>query len=99
MKPNVYNSFINRLQTNDTFQVDYNSHSELDSDIESDSSDEEDDKENENSRLNFKKNMYKKLEVLKEKFERYCSSVPVLGFNSSKYDLNLIKSKLAKILR
>ena len=29
---------------------------------------------------------------LQEHFERYCNTLPVFGFNSAKYDINLIKS-------
>lgn len=39
----------------------------------------------------------KQLDQLKMKFEKYCKQLPVLGFNSAKYDLNLIKSKLAQV--
>ena len=35
---------------------------------------------------------------LQEHFERYCNTLPVFGFNSSKYDTNLIKSSLLPIL-
>ena len=35
---------------------------------------------------------------LQETLERYCSVLPVFGFNSAKYDLNLIKSYLLAIL-
>ena len=35
---------------------------------------------------------------LQETLERYCNVLPVLGFNSAKYDLNLIKSYLLPIL-
>ena len=35
---------------------------------------------------------------LKEHFERYCNVLPVFGFNSAKYDINLIKSYLLPIL-
>ena len=31
---------------------------------------------------------------LQESLERYCNVLPVFGFNSAKYDLNLIKSYL-----
>ena len=34
---------------------------------------------------------------LQEHFERYCSTLPVFGFNSAKYDINLIKSYLLPI--
>ena len=36
-------------------------------------------------------------EDLKVKLEKYKQEVPVLGFNSAKYDLNLIKSEFAKV--
>ena len=35
---------------------------------------------------------------LQEHFERYSSTLPVFGFNSAKYDINLIKSYLLPIL-
>ena len=35
---------------------------------------------------------------LQERFERYCNVLPVFGFNSAKYDINLIKSYLLPIL-
>ena len=35
---------------------------------------------------------------LKEHFERYCNTLPVFGFNSAEYDINLIKSYLLPIL-
>ena len=35
---------------------------------------------------------------LQEHFERYCNVLPVFGFNSSKYDINMIKSYLLPIL-
>ena len=34
---------------------------------------------------------------LQEHFERYCNVLPVFGFNSGKYDINLIKSYLLPI--
>ena len=34
---------------------------------------------------------------LQEHFERYCNVLPVFGFNSAKYDINLIKSYLLPI--
>ena len=38
------------------------------------------------------------LTELQEHFERYCNTLPVFGFNSAKYDINLIKSYLLPIL-
>ena len=35
---------------------------------------------------------------LQEHFESYCNTLPVFGFNSAKYDINLIKSYLLPIL-
>ena len=35
---------------------------------------------------------------LQDHFERYCNVLPVFGFNSAKYDINLIKSYLLPIL-
>ena len=35
---------------------------------------------------------------MNEHFERYCNTLPVFGFNSAKYDINLIKSYLLPIL-
>ena len=35
---------------------------------------------------------------LQEHFERYCNVLQVFGFNSAKYDINLIKSYLLPIL-
>ena len=35
---------------------------------------------------------------LQEHFERYCNVLPVFGLNSSKYDINLIKSYSIQIL-
>ena len=40
----------------------------------------------------------KQLIDLQEHFERYCNTLPVFGFNSAKYDINLIKSYLLPIL-
>ena len=43
---------------------------------------------------------YKKNQLidLQESLERYCNVLPVFGFNSAKYDLNLINSSLLPIL-
>ena len=40
----------------------------------------------------------KQLIDLQESLERYCNVLPVFGFNSAKYNLNLIKSHLLSIL-
>ena len=46
----------------------------------------------------FLKIQKNKLNDLREVLERYCNAFPVFGFNSAKYDLNLIKSFLLPIL-
>ena len=35
---------------------------------------------------------------MQEHFERYCNTLPVFGFNSAKYDINLMKSYLLPIV-
>jgi hypothetical protein len=35
---------------------------------------------------------------MRRKFQEYCQNLPVLGFNSAKYDMNLIKVKIVKVL-
>ena len=40
-----------------------------------------------------------KLRALQNSFDHYCRQCPVLGFNSSNYDLNLVKSSLLTWLR
>ena len=47
--------------------------------------------------LNFCRSK-KTLIDLQEHLERYCNVLPVFGFNSAKYDLNLKKSYLLPIL-
>jgi hypothetical protein len=42
--------------------------------------------------------MYNALSRLRERFKGYCKQLPIIGFNSSRYDLNLIKGHLAKAL-
>ena len=46
-------------------------------------------------KIDSKQVMYKTLKALREKFMKYCSSLIVLGFNSSSYDINLIRTRLA----
>ena len=43
--------------------------------------------------------MLSQLKLLEKKFEQYCFEVPVLGFNSARYDLNLIKGRILKALQ
>ena len=55
----------------------------------------EDEKELSTQFLQMQKNQ---LIDLQEHFERYCNVLPVFGFNSAKYDINLIKSQFLPIL-
>ena len=48
--------------------------------------------------LSFWQIRKKQLIDLQQHLERYCNVLPVFGFNSAKYDLNLIKSYLLPIL-
>ena len=52
--------------------------------------------ENEASEDSYSPNVaiLKNLNELNDSFELYCSQIPVIGFNSAKYDINLIKRKL-----
>ena len=42
--------------------------------------------------------MYRLPKVQREKIEEWCNQVPVVGFNSGRYDLNLIKNHFAELL-
>ena len=42
--------------------------------------------------------MKKKLQETSNRFDIYCSQLPVLGFNSAKYDLNLVKRYICRHL-
>ena len=59
--------------------------------------DNEDDEEV-NASTQFLLTHKKKLIEHQEHFERYVNTLPVFGFNSSKYDLNLIKAYLSPLL-
>ena len=67
----------------------FNSHS-----VQDNSSDTEE----ENEEVSLPEKIMKKI-ILKaeKKFHEYCSQLITLGFNSSKYDLNLVKQSMAKI--
>ena len=42
--------------------------------------------------------MKKKIEQISNRFDLYCAQLPVLGFNSAKYDLNLVKRYICRHL-
>ena len=54
----------------------------------------EDDDEEKDVSTQFLQMQKNQLIELKEHLERYCNVLPVFGFNSAKYDINLIKSYL-----
>ena len=58
----------------------------------------EDDIEEEDASTQFFQMQKNQLIELQEHLERYCNVLPVFGFNSAKYDINLIKSYLLPIL-
>ena len=58
----------------------------------------EDDNEEKDASTQFLQMQKNQLIELQEHPERYCNVLPVFGFNSAKYDINLIKSYLLPIL-
>ena len=54
--------------------------------------------EGKSSSTQFLQMQKNQLNDLQERFERYCKVLPVFGFNSAKFDNNLIKSYLLPIL-
>ena len=58
----------------------------------------EDDNEEKDASTQFLQMQKNQLIELQEHLERYCNVLPVFGFNSAKYDINLIKSCLLPIL-
>ena len=58
----------------------------------------EDDDEEKDVSTQFLQMQKNQLVELQKHLERYCNVLPVFGFNSAKYDINLIKSYLLPIL-
>ena len=58
----------------------------------------EDDNEKKDASTQFLQMQKNQMIELQEHLERYCNVLPVFGFNSAKYDINLIKSYLLPIL-
>ena len=58
----------------------------------------EDDNEEKDASTQFLQMQKNQLIELQEHLERFCNVLPVFGFNSAKYDINLIKSYLLPIL-
>ena len=51
-----------------------------------------------NTNIDILKKLRKDYKKILSQLERYCDVIPVLGFNSGNYDLNLIKRKLFKFM-
>ena len=69
----------------------------MEDDYENDFDDnEEDEDDDSDSSMDTRSLMYQKVKSIQEAFNQYCCQLPVLGFNSGRYDLNLVKGKLAK---
>ena len=58
----------------------------------------EDDNEEKDASTQFLQMQKNQMVELQVHLERYCNVLPVFGFNSAKYDINLIKSNLLPIL-
>lgn len=99
-KKNIYQEFQKNL-LKDTWTINYNEHSsdsECLSEIDCENESESDCEIETNETNRVKIIMHNHVKRVLSNFTNYCLQVPVLGFNSSKYDLNLVKNKLAKIL-
>ena len=99
-RPNTYRDFQQKLH-HDHWDVNYRSQQSTDNcqddeeemDIDADEDLGSDDAEY------VKILMFNSLKRMYAKFMTYCEQLPILGFNSSSYDLNLVKAKLGKILK
>ena len=99
-KENVYYDFMRRLHATDEIETRYNDWNDA-----SDSTDEQqsDDKESVaddddielETDITTRRLMIKLLKKYKDEFEVYCRRIVCIGFNSGKYDMNLIRTKLA----
>lgn len=67
-------------------------------DEEEEDTDNDDDEEENDRQRAVNTALLNHIKRIQEKLETYVNEIPVLGYNSSKYDLNLIKSKLAECL-
>ena len=69
-----------------------------DDDDDNDDDDDGDDDQGQEDKNNPNYFLIKDFKKVMRKFRLYCDQVPVLSFNGSRYDLNLIKAKLIKCL-
>jgi hypothetical protein len=103
---NVYYRLQRELQTSGRLQAQYNNFSSDDEDPEEAYEDEEDEEERDEPEdvsdsfsrpEGIRRRMYSYFEKLKEKFDKYCSTLVILAFNAS-YDLNLIRRDIVRCL-
>ena len=101
-KQNCFQSFVQNLCEKNQWQVNY-----LSSEDENSESENENEPENENETENFPFEDYSEQEInrtlkiykkLLQDLEAWCCILPVLGFNSAKYDLKLINKLLPQKL-
>ena len=92
---NTFHGMLQRLEETGEMRAQYNDFSSDEEDREGELSSEEGESlGNESREQKCRTTMHNKLNTLLERLKGYCRCVPVLGFNSAKYDLNLVKSKL-----
>ncbi len=99
-QPNVFRQMLQRLEENDDqLRVAYNDYDSMDEDDNDGASDSTPEDDTRTEKMQTAKTlMYRRLQTLQSQFQWYLSQLPVVGFNSARYDLNLIKSELAKHL-
>ena len=85
---NKYQSVFSQL---DELMEEYQSNVEYDSENEYGESEDE---ESESHRAKLASHFFKSISNLKDKFDRYITQLPVIGFNSGKYNINLIKHQI-----
>ncbi|MEW8545912.1 MAG: hypothetical protein AB2693_20510 [Candidatus Thiodiazotropha sp.] len=100
-KENVYYDLLKRVQTTDKIEPRYNDWTDV---IETDDEDDDDDVLNDADANQEETDsltrglMMKLLRKYREEFEIYCKRIICIGYNSGKYDINLVRSKLPKYL-
>ena len=100
-KENVYYGFMKRLQSDDTLNVRYNDWTEgSDNDEEGEDNGDENDVPTDKPKTDktVKRLMNKLIAKYKEEFQTYCRRAVCIGFNSGKYDINLLRKTLIKQL-
>lgn len=109
--PNTFRRMQERLHRDNTLDVEYNDWDALEEQLDEEDEEIESDEEilpddltlppsqMEEVSVNIRKMMYRKLQRMERKFELYINQLPSIGYNSSRYDLPLIKSYFAEHLK